>query len=664
MSMPDLGTVVDVITGHGLERASGSGSLGDTLCCLCASIRVVLPRQGETWTFREGSAVDAVRNGRSGCRLCQLLTRACRLKLDASAAATTLRLQLSYVNGSHDLAILYGRTTGKEFRPQPLMISRLHPSDGSGTEKATSEADLTGASLDLVRSWVAQCNEKHSCRGIGDTTLPTRVLDLSGSDKDHVRLKLSAEGEQGRYAALSYCWGWTDITNKTTPENLDQQMTGIRVTDLPKTLRDAVTVTRALYIPYLWNDALCILQGDSSQAKEDWVRESSRMSEVYGHAYLTLCAAGASSCDGGMIADTSCSVPFVDLQALPDASSAQPTISYGQMRVCLPAARADFKDEPIMSRAWTLQENLLSHRVLIYTSTDIWWQCDASMMSKNYPGGPSSLPRLGVGLSPMNRTYKMRLFRPGEPGWLPSWEFILQAYCGRNLSRASDKLPALAGIAKHFAMRTGDTYLAGLWKSKLLYHLLWARDSHFGSWVYTAADVARPRDPIRAPSWSWASVDGNVRIPYSRASSGHTVRFDAEVVDCTVELLHPDYPFGEIKGGILTLKARLKKISRIAMVQSTPAIYAFQTDQVETDDFELGRAWTDDEEANAVAQAEAADAVYALLLNWDEELWFLVVVPVESKSDHFERIAIACTGSGRECNTWWVDAPRQTVTII
>lgn len=57
---------------------------------------------------------------------------------------------------------------------------------------------------------------------------------------------------------------------------------GIALEDLPGTLRDAVEVTRAMGIKFLWVDALCILQDSEANVSH----ELARMQHYYRNALL------------------------------------------------------------------------------------------------------------------------------------------------------------------------------------------------------------------------------------------------------------------------------------------------------------------------------------------------------------------------------------------
>jgi hypothetical protein len=66
---------------------------------------------------------------------------------------------------------------------------------------------------------------------------------------------------------------------------------------LPKTFREAVVITRALGLSYLWIDSLCIIQ-DSA---DDWASEPNRMREIYRNCDINLAAAASTNATGGLI---------------------------------------------------------------------------------------------------------------------------------------------------------------------------------------------------------------------------------------------------------------------------------------------------------------------------------------------------------------------------
>ncbi|EXL77394.1 hypothetical protein FOPG_08161 [Fusarium oxysporum f. sp. conglutinans race 2 54008] len=59
---------------------------------------------------------------------------------------------------------------------------------------------------------------------------------------------------------------------------------------------------------------------------------------------------------------------------------------------------------------------------------------------------------------------------------------------------------AMAGIAEMFKKNTGDEYLAGLWRSRIVEGLNWV----------VLDPTSRPQNSCRVPPWSWAAVDSSV----------------------------------------------------------------------------------------------------------------------------------------------------------
>jgi len=141
--------------------------------------------------------------------------------------------------------------------------------------------------------------------------------------------------------------------------------------------------------------------------------------------------------------------------------------------------------EPLDSRAWALQEALISPRVLQYGTNQISWKC--CMLEEN-ANGP--LNTLG-----------------GPRAKTEAWTSTVVGYTARQLTFNSDRLAALSGYAKLLgSKRPYDQYLAGMWKSELLEQLLWYRSSK--------SDPNPRLSPSCAPTWSWASIDSAVNFTY------------------------------------------------------------------------------------------------------------------------------------------------------
>lgn len=124
---------------------------------------------------------------------------------------------------------------------------------------------MSSRNVQLVNSWIQNCYENHPdcAKGHIKQPLPTRVICVEASSQstiDRISI-LETKGHLGHYSTLSYCWGQGPHDYKTTSQNIGGRKNGIYLVHLPKTLRDAIIVTRKLGIKYLWVDALCIIQG-------------------------------------------------------------------------------------------------------------------------------------------------------------------------------------------------------------------------------------------------------------------------------------------------------------------------------------------------------------------------------------------------------------------
>jgi hypothetical protein len=86
---------------------------------------------------------------------------------------------------------------------------------------------------------------------------------------------------------------------QTTSTNYDERKCGIPWSELPATFKDAITLTRAVKIQYLWIDSICIVQNDVS----DWEEQSALMSDIYANGYLNITATHSKDGHGGLFGE-------------------------------------------------------------------------------------------------------------------------------------------------------------------------------------------------------------------------------------------------------------------------------------------------------------------------------------------------------------------------
>ncbi|OJT09456.1 hypothetical protein TRAPUB_14059 [Trametes pubescens] len=148
-----------------------------------------------------------------------------------------------------------------------------------------------------------------------------------------------------------------------------------------------------------------------------------------------------------------------------------------------------------------------------------------------------------------------------------AWSEAIGDYTRRTVTKPGDKLVAFAAIAELFQRTWRAEYLAGLWRPTLLQDLLWA----------TNYEGRAPRpERYRAPSWSWAAVDGHVVASllddWLGAGVGTAVQ-RCEVLECEVVPATPLLPLGKVLSGTLRLRAAMVKATWDPDAQ-LPVLYA------------------------------------------------------------------------------------------
>lgn len=381
-------------------------------------------------------------------------------------------------------------------------------------------------SLQVAQKWMTTCLNKHEqCqKHIQPHTYPTRLLKLEGHK---VRLIFPRQDKPSDpYAALSYCWGTNPSFVCLTASNLQEFQLGVSYSRLPIAFREAIRLTEGLGIRYLWIDALCIIQSGLGSS-EDWQLECGRMQDVYSNCVVNLTLAQAAhpnqSCLGGYTFDST--LPFeADIVFTPQGHNSEETRTYTIL------SDEYFKEalykQPIAYRAWVLQERLLATRVLSIGHGEFFWDC------QQVPHASESLPHGFTLCSDFLREFLRRMIglsiqsvpETSDSGDLEEvWSKILMEYTARELTYPQvDKLVALSAIATRMGHAMNDAYLVGHFRKSLPHSLNW-RVHRKALPALRAKERVPQRLPksssqtlggswIITPSWSWASMDGQLHM--------------------------------------------------------------------------------------------------------------------------------------------------------
>ncbi|KAF4975680.1 hypothetical protein FZEAL_7570 [Fusarium zealandicum] len=436
---------------------------------------------------------------------------------------------------------------------------------------SVSDHSLGEESLAFLQSNILRCvgNCEHALP-TSKTFLPSRLIDVRKASLIVVEteaLKGSRQTDTIHYATLSYCWGSPDEGSaqlKLTRESSSELLSGFSPDAMSSVQRDAVSVSRALGIPYLWIDALCIIQGDIS----DWERESSQMHKIYSCSYLCISNLATESCQHSFLSSNriQASIPYDTL------SRSKKSECYGMGPAWLSSyfgldleegswSRSDFDEARWSKRAWTFQEAAMTTRTVIIASSGIYFNCSKGLVWE-YGRVLEKPASISVGNvledKPVRDVYKQ---------WYLE---VATQFSGRRPTYLSDSFPALSGIAQTFALVLNDEYVAGLWKNDLINGLFWKWDGSLASSFSKLMESFK--SPYVGPTWSWVGrVEGEFGMgkvkgfgpggyqQYPEGSSA-ALRVHCDVLEVQTSPAGID-KFGRLSSAELLLKARVYPLS-------------------------------------------------------------------------------------------------------
>lgn len=157
------------------------------------------------------------------------------------------------------------------------------------------------------------------------------------------------------------------------------------------------------------------------------------------------------------------------------------------------------------TRGWTLQERSLSTRSIHFCKNKMYFECRNFRLSEENEPFPAYRQ---FSMWPRNEEWMQTPNSPEietaqKDKLYTLWRSTVTNYTQRNLTKGSDKLPAIQSTASQMASSIDDEYIsaAGMWTNNLIHDLRWQVKDGMTS---------RPEE-YRAPTWSWASVDAKIR---------------------------------------------------------------------------------------------------------------------------------------------------------
>ncbi|QDS71712.1 hypothetical protein FKW77_008517 [Venturia effusa] len=230
------------------------------------------------------------------------------------------------------------------------------------------------------------------------------------------------------------------------------------------------------------------------------------MGHIYQNGYVTIAATHARDGTVGLHAEAR---PSSEARALPSKH-----LYVRQNWDVIHRNLSSYPDPgcPLLSRGWTLQERLLSPRVVHFLDRKVVWECQHGMKQADRTTFEDHWSKL----------LPIKHHGWSEVDLIELWHDIVVECSQKDLTFEDDRLPSIAALAQRILLlRPDDEYLAGLWKSTLLQDLVW----HCGP---SRMKAAAPEGLTKwnPPSWSWVAVVAGssfVGYPLGELIAGTTV---------------------------------------------------------------------------------------------------------------------------------------------
>ena len=307
-----------------------------------------------------------------------------------------------------------------------------------------------------------------------------------------------------RYAALSYVWGGPQRLMLGKENLSDLKKAGFLLGRVANTVQDAMQFASLIRIPYLWVDALCILQ----DVDEDKTLQIANLSRVYINSHLTIIAASGKNSDAGLPGITAFRSATQHEVFLPGHQNGEIPMGLLSMLSPRPNHYAHYSDGCLWStRGWTFQERVLSRRAIFFFDEQIFWACFKAQRSEETH---FETPLAGLRLRQLE-VVPQTLLQIGSLSELDVWGLYIDMvwqYSMRSLTHPGDAYDAFAAIMQQTQEMMGPGCLLwGIRTARFESELSWThwtvprRRTCLTTLPMTASDQRVP-----FPSWSWLGV--------------------------------------------------------------------------------------------------------------------------------------------------------------
>ncbi|KAI5458801.1 heterokaryon incompatibility protein-domain-containing protein [Mariannaea sp. PMI_226] len=529
--------------------AAWAKSPGPATCVVCGNIRKVKRSNKFDLELARKPAVEFHKAWQWGCHLCRMILDAAEAFSPAFCEDLSEKI-ITIMGVPHPikplpLTVEYQVNNSTSWQTASFTLDIYDETQVSSIDALNGNQRLAQSSdglPDETISWIQQKRKDCECRGLSLDFVPHRLVHV-GMDGD-VPFLVENQPPSTPYCALSYCWGNGPHSLLTTRASLQDHLQAIELSSMPQTIRDAVIVCRKLNISYLWVDALCIVQDAINSG--DWAQQCAQMREIYSSADLVLAVHSCADSHEGFLRktanDSARRFPIETTHL--DGTTDRKVVQENKPGLHNDQTYLQTKT-PLSNRAWTLQETVLARRILHWTTSHLVWECEDGIeceCGQSYKRGFDILS----------------LHRAGS---VSTWHKLVETYSHRCLTKPSDKLIAMAGLVSIISSRyclKPSKYLGGLWLDHLPKDLLW----------YVCGDGPHKRiASYRAPSWTWASIDGGIKFVSFDQWPSYQFKASVSILEARCDPKATD-PFGQLVDGFILLVGKLAEVCMVSLSQN------------------------------------------------------------------------------------------------
>ena len=344
----------------------------------------------------------------------------------------------------------------------------------------------------VPKAWIDFCKKNHASEACGRTAKNVENLHLVDCQDRRVVAAADLSGDV-EYATLSYVSD--DLSDSstlqldTTNDSLVMDLPNI----IPQVFLDGLALSRSLGYRYLWIDRYCIPKDDLAAKAQLRAKDS-----IFSNSAVTLIVASGNSVYDGI---PGISVPREDQLSLKTDRGLYTTTL---LRPDLDVAASNWA-----SRASTYNDGVLARRRLVFTQSQVYFQCQCLHCPESMSLPLSLAPTVNLG----------RMFPEGGAGTQPSdLKNHIRSYIPKEFSSEQERLDDFRSMLQYYQTHLRTENFLGLplfpgtefrtlrlprRTDQLAVALGWMPDRTIPHEGYTAPYFQETNASF--PSWTWLS---------------------------------------------------------------------------------------------------------------------------------------------------------------